>query len=55
MPKFWIFRKCPKCGGDMHIEYDFYQCLQCGQTKEAPESVKRQEKKEGYDRIPSTQ
>ena len=30
----WILGGCKKCGGDMHLEYEFYKdeykCLQCG-------------------------
>lgn len=30
----WRFRGCPKCGGDLFIDYDingwYEECLQCG-------------------------
>jgi DNA-directed RNA polymerase subunit M/transcription elongation factor TFIIS len=30
----WKFRSCPKCGGDLYVDYDlngwYEQCLQCG-------------------------
>lgn len=30
----WKFRACPKCGGDLFVDYDvngwYEQCLQCG-------------------------
>lgn len=30
----WKFRSCPKCGGDLYVDYDlngwYEECLQCG-------------------------
>lgn len=30
----WKFRSCPKCSGDLYVDYDlngwYEQCLQCG-------------------------
>jgi hypothetical protein len=34
----WLFKSCPKCGGDMHIDVDIFgksmSCLQCGCVKD---------------------
>ena len=30
----WKLKSCPKCGGDMYINWDKeYACLQCGYTE----------------------
>ena len=31
--KTWILEGCPRCNGDLNLEFDFrtyYKCLQCG-------------------------
>ncbi len=32
--EMWRFRGCPKCGGDLFVDYDingwYEECLQCG-------------------------
>ena len=36
----WKFRSCPKCSGDLYVDYDlngwYEQCLQCGYTHDLP-------------------
>jgi len=34
----WCIKQCPKCGGDLYVEEDYYgkyiACLQCGMIKD---------------------
>ena len=51
----WKFRSCPKCNGDVYVDYDingwYEECLQCGymhdlraivEVKEKPREKKRE-------------
>ena len=40
----WKFKSCPKCGGDLFIDWDldgwYVQCLQCGYIYEQTDTPK---------------
>jgi hypothetical protein len=40
----WKFKSCSRCGGDIFIDRDvdgwYEQCLQCGCTRDMPNTVK---------------
>lgn len=51
----WEFNSCPRCRGDLFIDYDldgwFQQCLQCGYRKELKE-LKKEVQPVGVERVP---
>lgn len=39
-PSRWILKGCPRCGGDLYSEEDYFTCLQCGnhlEVKDGPD------------------
>jgi DNA-directed RNA polymerase subunit M/transcription elongation factor TFIIS len=53
----WRFRGCPKCGGDLFVDYDingwYEECLQCGYLHDLRTILEvREQKAERLERKP---
>jgi DNA-directed RNA polymerase subunit M/transcription elongation factor TFIIS len=52
----WKIKSCPKCGGDLYLDYDEYgdynHCLQCGYTGNIDPSCLISERP-GADKLPT--